>query len=93
MWLMLLMKCWFEWLIEEDVDVIGLSIMSGSHLPFCRKLGDLIGKHGLGKKLWVVGGSIPAGDHAELEGLGVDGVFSVGSPLQSIVNFISERVA
>ncbi len=78
---------------DEGVDVIGLSIMSGSHLPFCRKLRDLIKSHQLGDKLWVVGGNIPVADHATLEELGVDGVFSVGSSLQSIVDFINERVA
>jgi len=78
---------------DEEVDVIGLSVMSGSHLPFCEKLRDLIRSHQLGDKLWVVGGNIPAGDHAALEKLGVDGVFSVGSPLQSIVDFISEKVS
>jgi methylmalonyl-CoA mutase C-terminal domain/subunit len=77
---------------DEDVDVIGLSILSGSHLPFCRKLRDLLKEHGIDDRLWLVGGNIPRSDHERLVELGVDGVFSVGSPLRSIVDFINERV-
>jgi methylmalonyl-CoA mutase C-terminal domain/subunit len=78
--------------IENDVDVIGLSILSGSHLPFCEKFRTLREEHQLADKLWVVGGNIPQNDKAALEALGVDGVFPFGSPLQAIVDFISERV-
>jgi len=78
---------------DEDVDVVGLSILSGSHLPICRKFEGLRKDHGLENKLWVVGGNIPEQDRAELERLGVDGVFPFGSPLASIVGFINEKVA
>ena len=77
---------------DEDVDVIGLSILSGSHLPLCRKFKDLLGEYGLAGKLWLVGGNIPRRDIQELEKLGVNRVFPFGTPLQSIVDFISERV-
>ena len=78
---------------DEDVDVIGLSILSGSHLSLCRKLKDLFEEYGLAGKLWVVGGNIPRKDVVELEKLGVDGVFPFGTPLQSIVDFIKKSVA
>jgi methylmalonyl-CoA mutase C-terminal domain/subunit len=78
---------------DEDVDVIGLSILSGSHLPFCRKLRGLLRDYKIGDRLWLVGGNIPRRDHQGLTDLGVDGVFSVGSSLESIVEFINERVA
>jgi len=77
--------------VEEDVDVIGLSILSGSHLPICRRFKELRAEHELEDKLWLVGGNIPQKDVAELEQLGVDAVFPVGTPLQSIVDFISEK--
>jgi len=43
---------------DEDVDVIGLSILSGSHIPICRRLKDLLSEHGLYDVLWIVGGNI-----------------------------------
>jgi methylmalonyl-CoA mutase C-terminal domain/subunit len=76
----------------ERVDVLGLSILSGSHLPICRRVKTLLEEHGLEDVLWLVGGNIPDQDHEELKKLGVDGVFSVGTPLQSIVDFIRARV-
>ena len=79
--------------LEEGVDVIGLSSMAGSHLPFCRKLKALIDRDGMADKLWIVGGNIPAHDHAALKELGVDGVFASGSKLSDIVAFIREKVA
>lgn len=77
---------------EEGVDVLGLSILSGSHLPICRRMRDLIREHGLHGLLWLVGGNIPEKDHEALKLLGVDAVFGVGTPTQTIVDFIRERV-
>ena len=78
---------------EEDVDVIGLSVLSGSHLPICSRFKGLRSKHHLEDKVWLVGGNIPHKDVGALEELGVDAVFSVGTPLQSIVDFINEKVS
>ena len=78
---------------DEDVDVIGLSILSGSHIPICRRVKALLEESGLQGVLWIVGGNIPKKDHEALKGIGVDGVFAVGTPLQSIVDFIRERVS
>jgi methylmalonyl-CoA mutase C-terminal domain/subunit len=75
----------------ERVDVLGLSILSGSHLPICRRIQSLLLERGRAGMLWLVGGNIPDQDHEELKKLGVDGVFSVGTPLQSIVDFIRDR--
>jgi len=77
---------------DEDVDVIGLSILSGSHLPLCTKFKGLHEEFGLENKLWVVGGNIPQEDIGQLKELGVDGVFPFGTPLESIVEFINESV-
>ena len=78
---------------DEDVDVIGLSILSGSHLPICRRLKNLLQEHGIEDVLWIVGGNIPKRDHEDLKALGVDEVFSVGVPLQTVVDFVRERVS
>jgi methylmalonyl-CoA mutase C-terminal domain/subunit len=75
----------------ERADVLGLSILSGSHLPICRRVRTLLDEQGLKDILWLVGGSIPDKDHAELKALGVDGVFPFGTPLQAIVDFIRVR--
>jgi methylmalonyl-CoA mutase C-terminal domain/subunit len=78
---------------DEDVDVIGLSILSGSHIPICRRVRDLLHKAELTDVLWIVGGNIPKRDHQELERLGVDRVFATGTPTQSVVHFIREKVS
>lgn len=77
---------------DEDVDVIGLSILSGSHVPICQRIRALLQEHGLEDVLWVVGGNIPKKDHQALMELGVDGVFAVGTSLESVVDFIREKV-
>ncbi len=78
--------------LEEDVDVIGLSSMAGSHLPFCAKLKPLLDGNGLGDKLWIIGGNLPAPDHGALRDLGLDGIFPSSSKLSDIVDFIREHV-
>ncbi|RKY17411.1 MAG: methylmalonyl-CoA mutase [Planctomycetota bacterium] len=80
--------------IEEHVDVVGLSILSGAHLPLCRKLSEQLSQRG-GRDdlLWILGGNIPEGDHAALGELGVDRVFATGSDFEDIVGFIRERVS
>ncbi len=79
--------------LEEDADVIGLSIYSGAHLSLCKKLMDQLREKGITDKLVVVGGNIPARDIPPLKGYGIAGVFAVGSRLDDIVCFIREKVA
>ncbi len=74
--------------LEEDADVIALSSMAGSHLPICRKLKPLLEQAGLGDKLWIIGGNLPARDHDALRALGFKGIFPSSSRLEDIVNFI-----
>lgn len=78
--------------LQEAVDVIGLSIMSGAHIPISRKLMEMMKDEDLGNVMVVVGGVIPNKDIALLKELGVDGVFPGGSPFEEIVNFIKESV-
>jgi methylmalonyl-CoA mutase C-terminal domain/subunit len=77
--------------LEEGVDVIGLSSMAGSHVPYCQRLKELLIGNGLEDKLWIIGGSIPKADQEALIGVGLDGVFPAGSRLEDIVDFINER--
>jgi methylmalonyl-CoA mutase C-terminal domain/subunit len=76
---------------EENANVLGLSILSGSHIPICERVRDLLAEEGLSDVLWIVGGNIPKKDHDALRGLGVAAVFAVGTPLESVVNFIREH--
>ena len=78
--------------LEEDVDVIALSSMAGSHLPFCRKLKPLLEAGGLQDKLWVIGGNLPAQDHEALRELGFKGIFPTGAKLDAIVDYIRHNV-
>ena len=79
--------------LDEDADVIALSSMAGSHLPICRKLKPLLEEAGLGDKLWVIGGNLPAQDHDALRALGFKGIFPSSSRLETIVNFIRENAS
>ncbi|MBI1943818.1 MAG: cobalamin B12-binding domain-containing protein [Betaproteobacteria bacterium] len=74
--------------LDEDADVIALSSMAGSHLPVCRKLKPLLEQAGLGDKLWIIGGNLPAQDHDALRALGFKGIFPSSSRLEDIVNYI-----
>ena len=78
--------------LDEDVDVIALSSMAGSHVPFCRKLKPLLEQAGLSDKLWVIGGNLPKQDHDTLRALGFKGIFPTGSKFDDIVTFIRENV-
>ena len=77
--------------IEEDVDVIGLSIMSGAHVPIARKLMEMIKKEGLDSVMVVVGGVIPTKDIPLLQEIGVKGVFPGGTPFEESIAFIKEN--
>ena len=78
--------------VQEAVDVIGLSIMSGAHIPISRKLMDMMRDEDLGNVMVIVGGVIPNKDIALLKELGVDGVFPGGTPFDEIVSFIKESL-
>jgi methylmalonyl-CoA mutase C-terminal domain/subunit len=79
--------------VQEDVDVIGLSIMSGAHIPICRKLMGLVRTEGLEDKLVLVGGVIPNKDVDVLKAMGVKGVFPGGTHFDELVRFIRENRA
>jgi methylmalonyl-CoA mutase C-terminal domain/subunit len=78
---------------DEAVDVLGLSILSGAHLPLCQKLALELERSGIrGELLWIVGGNIPRRDAPALKELGVAEVFPTGSRLADMVAFVQGRV-
>ncbi|MCP3687672.1 MAG: methylmalonyl-CoA mutase [Gammaproteobacteria bacterium] len=79
--------------LEEGVDVIGLSSMAGSHLPFCRRLAVLLKEQGLDGKLWLIGGNIPAQDHEQLRDIGLHGIFPTGARFDKIIDFINTKLS
>jgi methylmalonyl-CoA mutase C-terminal domain/subunit len=78
--------------LEEDADVIGMSIYSGAHLPLSKKLMDQLRDKEISNKLVLIGGNIPQRDTKTLMDYGVAGVFSTGAYLEEIVKFIRENV-
>ena len=79
--------------LQEDADVIGLSILSGAHMHICPRIMDLLRERGLTDVAVVVGGIIPDVDVPKLNAMGITGIFQPGAPMQDIVQFIRERVA
>jgi methylmalonyl-CoA mutase C-terminal domain/subunit len=78
--------------LEEDVDVIGLSVYSGAHLPLSKKLMEQLREKKLTDKIVLVGGNIPQRDVKVLKDCGITEVFPVGAKLDEIVEFIKRRV-
>ena len=78
--------------LQEDADVIGLSILSGAHNHICPRVMELLKAQGLDDVLVVVGGIIPDVDIPALKAIGVKGIFLPGTPMQDIVDFVKSNV-
>jgi methylmalonyl-CoA mutase C-terminal domain/subunit len=78
---------------QEDVDVVGLSILSGAHLPICRRVLELLREQGMSGVKVFVGGIIPTQDIAELKELGVAEVFLPGASTEDVAQRIRSSVA
>ena len=78
--------------LQEDADVVGLSILSGAHNHIVPKLMELLKQKGLDDVLVIIGGIIPDVDVAGMKALGVKGVFLPGTAMQDIVAFINQNV-
>lgn len=78
--------------IQEDVDVIGLSIMSGAHIPICEKLMKKIKENNIEDITVVVGGVIPKRDIPTLQKMGIKGIFPGGTPFEESINWIRQNV-
>jgi methylmalonyl-CoA mutase, C-terminal domain len=78
--------------LQEDADVIGLSILSGAHNHVAPKLMQLLSERQLDDVLVVIGGIIPDVDVPKLKAIGIKGVFQPGTPMQEIIDFINANV-
>ena len=76
---------------QEDVDVIGLSILSGAHNTLCPQLMELLRQKGMSDVTVLVGGIIPQADIGSLKKAGVAEIFLPGTSTQEIVKFVQER--
>ena len=81
-----------ESVLQEDVDVLCLSILSGSHLRIIPKIAQMLREKGAKDTLIIVGGTIPKQDIPELKKAGVDEAFMPGTPLHEIVEYIKNEV-
>ncbi len=79
--------------VQEDVDVVGLSVLSGAHIPLTEKVMALLAEQGAGDKLVIVGGTILTKDVERLTAMGVAAVFPTGTTLQAPIDFLRERLA
>jgi len=77
--------------LQEDADVIGLSILSGAHMHICPRIVELLRERSMTDVLVVVGGIIPDVDIPKLNELGITGIFLPGTPMQTIVEFIKRH--
>lgn len=77
--------------INEDVDVIALSLLNGAHLVVFKKVADLMKKRGIDDIAIVGGGTIPDADRPKLEKLGITGNYGPGTPLKTIIDHIMMR--
>jgi methylmalonyl-CoA mutase, C-terminal domain len=77
---------------QEDVDAVGLSILSGAHLPICRRVVDLLREKGMAGVQVFVGGIIPAQDIPELKQMGVSEVFLPGASTLDVIRLIQNAV-
>jgi methylmalonyl-CoA mutase C-terminal domain/subunit len=78
--------------LQEDCDVIGLSILSGAHVPLVRRVHALMLDAGLDDVLLLVGGVVPEPDVATLREIGVDAIFHPATKIEAIAQFINEHV-
>lgn len=78
--------------VQEDVDVIGLSILSGAHSHLFPEIMKKLKDNGKDDVLVIAGGIIPDDDHSELKELGIKGIFKPGTPINEIVEFIHQEL-
>lgn len=79
--------------VDEDADVLGLSILSGAHLSLTQRVLDAFQGLGQDRPLVLVGGAIPDRDVPALTAMGVQGVFPAGSTIPQITGFIKDQLA
>ncbi len=78
--------------VQEDVDAVGISILSGAHKTLCPRIVDLLRENGMDDTLVLVGGIVPNEDIADLKTKGVSEVFLPGTSTEDIVTYIRQHV-
>ena len=78
--------------LQEDVDAVGISILSGAHKTLCPRIIELLRKNGMDDTLVLVGGIVPTEDIKDLKAGGVSEVFVPGTSTEDIVNYINQNV-
>ena len=78
--------------LQEDADVVGLSVLSGAHMTLCPRITELMRKEGLGDVMVVVGGIIPDQDIQKLKDCGIAEIFQPGASTQDIVDYVRKNV-
>ena len=78
--------------LQEDVDAVGISILSGAHKTLCPRIVDLLHQNGMDDTLVLVGGIVLTEDIADLKANGVSEVFLPGTSTEDIVTFINQNV-
>ena len=78
--------------LQEDVDAVGVSILSGAHNTLCPRIISLLREQGMNDCLVIVGGIVPEDDIPRLKEQGVSAIFLPGTSTQDIVKFIRENV-
>jgi len=78
--------------LQEDVDAVGISILSGAHNTLCPRIVNLLRENGMDDTLVLVGGIVPQEDISELKANGVSEIFLPGTSTEDIVKFIRENV-
>ncbi|MEE9491528.1 MAG: cobalamin B12-binding domain-containing protein [Dehalococcoidia bacterium] len=79
--------------LQEDVDVVGVSILSGAHLELFPLILEQLREKGLENTMVLAGGIIPEEDHPALQQMGVQGIFGPGTPTSEITDFIRKAMA
>jgi methylmalonyl-CoA mutase C-terminal domain/subunit len=78
--------------LQEDVDVVGLSVLSGAHMTLCPRIMELMKKEKLDDVLVLIGGIIPDQDIPKLKALGISEVFQPGVSTQDIIDYVRRNV-
>ena len=81
-----------ETVVQEDADAVGLSLLSGAHMTLFPKVMAMLADKGVGDVLVFGGGIIPDGDIPKLKEQGVAAIFTPGTPMQSIVDWLAEAL-
>jgi len=78
--------------LQEDVDVVGLSILSGAHMALVPRIREILNQHDMRDVPLIIGGIIPDDDRPELEKIGVSGIFGPGTNTEEIAAYIRDLI-